>query len=128
MKKKKKIKFDDKLFYSISEVSHITGIRPYVLRYWETEFKLLNPDKNLGGQRTYRKKDIEIILRIKKLLYEQKYTIEGAKKKLREMKDSNLQLEFNALQPGIQLNGATNEILEKLKSQLKSLLDFLNSN
>ena len=72
----------EKLFYSISEVAEITGIKPYVLRYWESEFKCLHPSKSSGGQRTYKKKDIDTVLRIKKLLYEEGFTIPGAKKKL----------------------------------------------
>ncbi len=68
-----------KLYYSISEVSRLTGIEPYVLRYWETEFDDLSPQKNRAGNRIYSNKDIKLILRIKELLREQRYTIEGAK-------------------------------------------------
>ena len=69
-----------KLYYSISEVSKITGIEQYVLRYWETEFEQLKPQKNRAGNRIYTNKDIQLILHIKNLLRERKYTIEGAKK------------------------------------------------
>lgn len=69
-----------KLYYSISEVSKITGIEQYVLRYWETEFEELKPQKNRAGNRIYTNKDIQLILHIKNLLRERKYTIEGAKK------------------------------------------------
>jgi len=69
-----------KLYYSISEVSKITDIEQYVLRYWETEFEELNPQKNRAGNRIYTNKDIRLILYIKELLREKKYTIEGAKK------------------------------------------------
>ena len=69
----------NKLYYSISEVSTITGLKQYVLRYWETEFTQLKPSKNRAGNRTYRQKDIDLILKIKYLLYEEKYTIEGAR-------------------------------------------------
>lgn len=69
-----------KLYYSISEVSKITDLEQYVLRYWETEFDSLKPAKNLSGNRIYTNKDIKLILYIKKLLREEKYTIEGAKK------------------------------------------------
>ncbi|MBS4035659.1 MAG: MerR family transcriptional regulator [Ignavibacterium sp.] len=69
-----------KLYYSISEVSKITGIEQYVLRYWETEFIELKPQKNRAGNRIYTNKDIQLILHIKNLLRERKYTIEGAKK------------------------------------------------
>jgi DNA-binding transcriptional MerR regulator len=69
-----------KLYYSISEVSKITNIEQYVLRYWETEFEQLKPQKNRAGNRIYTNKDIQLILHIKTLLRERKYTIEGAKK------------------------------------------------
>lgn len=69
-----------KLYYSISEVSKITAIEQYVLRYWETEFEELKPQKNRAGNRIYTNKDIQLILHIKNLLRERKYTIEGAKK------------------------------------------------
>ena len=69
-----------KLYYSISEVSRICDLEQYVLRYWETEFEQLNPAKNSSGNRIYTNKDIKMILLIKKLLKEEKYTIEGAKK------------------------------------------------
>jgi DNA-binding transcriptional MerR regulator len=68
-----------KLYYSISEVSRLTGLEPYVLRYWETEFDPLRPQKNRAGNRVYSNRDIKFILRIKELLREQRYTIEGAK-------------------------------------------------
>ncbi|MBS4027919.1 MAG: MerR family transcriptional regulator [Ignavibacteriales bacterium] len=69
-----------KLFYSINEVSRITELEKYVLRFWETEFEQLQPQKNKSGNRTYTNGDIKLILEIKKLLREQRYTIEGAKK------------------------------------------------
>jgi len=72
-----------KLYYSISEVSKITELEQYVLRYWETEFEQLKPAKNLAGNRIYTNKDIKLILQIKKLLREEKYTIDGAKKLLK---------------------------------------------
>ena len=72
-----------KLYYSISEVSRITDLEQYVLRYWETEFEQLTPAKNSSGNRIYTNKDIKLILQIKKLLKEEKYTIEGAKKILK---------------------------------------------
>jgi len=72
----------EKLYYSISEVSKITGLKPYVLRYWEKEFDNLRPKKNRGGNRTYTQKDIEIINRINYLRKKEKLTIEGTRKKL----------------------------------------------
>ncbi len=76
-----------KLYYSISEVSKLTGLEQYILRYWETEFEQLNPSKNRAGNRIYTNKNIKLILTIKKLLRDQKYTIEGAKKILAEKSD-----------------------------------------
>jgi DNA-binding transcriptional MerR regulator len=74
----------DKRYYRIGEVAKITGIKPYVLRYWESEFRWMTPQKSKSKQRLYRKRDIDMILLIKKLLYEQRFTIAGARKKLRE--------------------------------------------
>ena len=74
-----------KLYYRIGEVSQITGVKPYVLRYWESEFRLMAPQKSRSKQRLYRKKDIETILHIKRLLYEERYTIAGARQRLREL-------------------------------------------
>ena len=71
-----------KLYYSITEVSELTSVKPHVLRYWETEFKTLRPKKNRAGNRTYRAGDIKVIQLIKRLLYEEGFTIAGAKKKL----------------------------------------------
>ena len=73
-----------KLYYSISEVSTITGLKQYVLRYWETEFPQLKPDKNTAGNRVYRSIDVDKILEIKTLLYERKFTIKGAKQYLKD--------------------------------------------
>jgi DNA-binding transcriptional MerR regulator len=72
----------DKLYYKIGEVSDLTEVPAYVLRYWESEFKLLRPKKNPAGQRLYRKRDVELVLRIKSLLYDERLTLEGAKKRL----------------------------------------------
>ncbi len=75
-------KIPNKLFFKIGEVCEITDTQPYVLRYWESEFPALAPAKNSSGQRIYRRRDIETVLRIKQLLYEEGFTIAGAKKKL----------------------------------------------
>lgn len=72
----------EKLFFKIGEVCDIAGVQAHVLRYWESEFPTLAPQKNRAGQRTYRRRDVEMALRIKELLYDEQYTIAGAKKKL----------------------------------------------
>ena len=74
----------DKLYYKIGEVAKFTGIKTHVLRYWETEFKAIRPNKSRSNQRLYRKKDVDLILHLKDLLYNQGFTIAGARKKLRE--------------------------------------------
>ena len=73
-----------KLYYSIGEVSDLTGLKQYVLRYWETEFTQLSPKKNTAGNRIYRSHDIDSILKIKSLLYDRKFTIKGAQQHLKE--------------------------------------------
>jgi DNA-binding transcriptional MerR regulator len=75
----------EKRYYRIGEVSRLTGIKPYVLRYWESEFRFMAPQKSRSKQRLYRRRDIDLILLVKKLLKEQRFTIAGARKKLREM-------------------------------------------
>ena len=81
-----------KLYYSISEVSKLAGLEQYILRYWETEFEQLKPGKNRAGNRIYTNRDIKLILQIKRLLREEKYTIEGAKKILGDLTfETNLQ-------------------------------------
>jgi DNA-binding transcriptional MerR regulator len=82
--------FPDRLFYKIGEVSKIVGVEPYVLRYWETEFPFLKPKKSKSGQRIYTKDDIDIIMQIKHLLYEEKYTIDGVRKRLCNIKHQPL--------------------------------------
>ena len=79
----------DKRYYRIGEVSKITGVKPYVLRYWESEFRWMAPQKSRSKQRLYRRRDIDMILLIKKLLYEQRYTIAGARKKLKNLGAGN---------------------------------------
>src|SRR5258708_32510597 len=72
----------EKLFFKIGEVCELAGVQAHVLRYWESEFPMLAPQKNRAGQRVYRKRDVEMALRVKALLYEDQYTIAGAKKRL----------------------------------------------
>lgn len=80
----------EKIFFKIGEVCDLVDVQAHVLRYWETEFPMLSPQKNRSGQRSYRRRDVEIALRIKELLYEDLYTIAGAKKKLQgELRESS---------------------------------------
>ena len=96
-----KAQIPDKLYFKIGEVADIVGVKPYVLRYWETEFEELKPQKNRAGNRIYSNRDIKFILRIKELLREKRYTIEGAKVILRgeRLSDSKLQEETASTSP-----------------------------
>src|SRR6201994_1227591 len=80
----------DKLFFRIGEVSQLVGVEPYVLRYWESEFPGLAPKKSSTGQRMFRRKDVELLLNIKELLYDKKFTIEGARKALKSEKQDSV--------------------------------------
>ena len=86
-----------KLFYRIQEAAEIAGVKPYVLRYWETEFKELSPEKDKNDQRRYRQEDIDLVLQIKDLLYKQKFTIAGARQQIRRSRraDSKYQVPFH---------------------------------
>lgn len=74
----------NKLYFRIGEVSDIVGVKPYVLRYWETEFTDIKPAKSKSGQRLYKRRDVELLLQVRALLYDQRYTIDGAKQRLKE--------------------------------------------
>ncbi|MFO7444900.1 MAG: MerR family transcriptional regulator [Ignavibacteriaceae bacterium] len=117
-----------KLYYSISEVSKITEIEQYVLRYWETEFDQLKPQKNRAGNRIYTNKDIQLILYIKGLLRDKKYTIEGAKKILANYTPDG----SSSIQPDItpssdQENNSSNPEPKKDKPSLKKDLEEIKS-
>ena len=101
----------DKMFYKIREVSQMTGLEAYVLRYWETEFPVLRPRKSKGGQRVYERKDIDTILKIKQMLYEEGFTIDGARKRL-------LQGASSESQP---------EMVLKIRQELQGILKVLNT-
>ena len=111
----------DKMFYRIGEVGRITGVKPYVLRYWESEFKLLRPIKNKAGQRIYRRRDIETILDIKSLLYKKKYTIAGAKKKLSDESQSRGAQQMELGFPSSKAREAIMKIRDELVSLEKAL-------
>ncbi|MFQ5737076.1 MAG: MerR family transcriptional regulator [Thermodesulfobacteriota bacterium] len=85
----------EKLYFKIGEVADLTKVKPYVLRYWENEFKIISPKKSSTRQRVYSKRDVELILEIKKLLYKEKFTLEGAKKRIKEIRaEKAKQLDF----------------------------------
>ena len=119
----KKIK---KLYYSIGEVSEITELKQYVLRYWETEFPHLKPSKNSAGNRIYRQHDIDNLVEIKKLLHEEKFTIKGAKQYLKSHKDENKAVQ-NSLSKVVSISGDEIQTLKKIKTGIEELLKAVES-
>lgn len=113
-----------KLYYSISEVSKITGLEQYILRYWESEFDILKPGKNRAGNRIYTNKDINLILRIKKLLRDEKYTIEGAKKILEEETTGIIPEQTQEVKPTKPIT-KVNANINSLKNDLEEVKQFL---
>ena len=111
-----------KIYYSISEVCGQTGLEPHVLRYWESEFSQLRPKKNRAGNRAYRDKDIEVVRFIKHLLYEEKFTIPGAKKKFAESRPINGESMRVESVPG--LMSASGDVKE-MKKDLEDILTLL---
>lgn len=104
---------EDKRYYRIGEVSRIIGVEPYVLRYWESEFLQIRPTRADSKQRTYQKKDLELIKEIKRLLYDEKLTLEGARKRLKKL-------------TGKKENVEPSDIVEEIKSELRSISDLLS--
>lgn len=107
----------DKLYFRIGEVGRLTRLEPYVLRFWEQEFPMLKPVKSSTGHRMYRRKDVELVLEIKKLLYKEGFTIDGARKKLR----------MENRQQGLPFPRAEQEKLQKIREELTDLLRLLDS-
>ena len=114
-------KIPDKLFFKIGEVAKLAGVEQHVLRYWEDEFEALHPKKNKSGQRFYEKKDVELVLKIQRLLYLEKYTIAGAKKKIKESKKKNSQLSLGFDRETF--IDQQNDIISDLESVLELLPD-----
>lgn len=106
------VEVPDRLYFRIGEVSSITGIPPYVLRYWESEFPSLQPRKSGGGQRLYRKRDVVMVLEIKKLLYQERYTVAGARRRLTEREERSRRIEIRATVQRIR--AGLEEVLSKL--------------
>ncbi len=87
----------DKPYFKIGEVAKLAGVEPHVLRYWETEFKSIRPEKTRSNQRLYRRRDVETVLQIKKLLYDEGFRIDGAKRRLRELAGEEVSVSAKAL-------------------------------
>jgi DNA-binding transcriptional MerR regulator len=115
-KTKEEGKIPDKLYFRISEVGKLTALEPYVLRYWESEFKLIKPIRTKSRHRLYRRKDLEILFEIKKLLYEEQYTIAGAKKRLEEIAREEKR--------DLEINSDENDYKKILHATLKELKDL----
>ncbi len=114
----------ERLYYRIGEVSRLTGLKPHVLRYWESEFKVIRPHKGGSSQRLYRRKDLDLILKIKKLLYEDGFTIAGAKKKIRDLERfENKPVKLKPIEKGS--NGNAHEFLIAVQEELKGIREML---
>ena len=107
---------DRKLYRSISEVSEMVGVKPHVLRYWETQFSMLRPKKNRAGNRMYRPEEIKLLLQIKELLYARRFTIAGARRRLLDDRKETPQVEIGFDDPGKKM------VLHEVKTELKHLL------
>jgi DNA-binding transcriptional MerR regulator len=112
----------DKLYFKIGEVSTITGVEPYILRYWESEFKLVKPYRTKSNQRLYRRKDVESVINIKKMLYEEKFTIAGEKKKIKVNEASEKQLPLGFSQ------GKYKQALKEVLIEIKDIYNSLSNN
>jgi len=109
---------EGKLYYRIGEVAKLTGVKPYVLRYWESEFRWMAPAKSHSKQRLYRKRDIEVIQLIKRLLYEERFTIAGARKKLQEL---GVAKALEAPQLNLGLQGDPRQQLRRIREELQEI-------
>jgi len=112
-------KLANKIYYSISEVAEMTGLKPYVLRFWEKEFPFLKPKKNRAGNRSYQQKDIDQINQIKHLLYDEGYTIEGAKSRFRNLRHEDD--EAKLVSEKMRLKNLLTEIRRELSKLLETL-------
>jgi len=110
-----------RLYYSISEVSDMIGVKAHVLRYWETQFKMLRPKKGRGGARMYRKRDVESVVRIKQLLYEQGFTIAGARQQLRGESKSD------KTQSAIPFPSHSSSEIQHIRQGLREILGLLST-
>lgn len=114
----------DRMYFRIGDVAEIAGVQPYVLRFWEKEFDFLAPIKNASGQRLYRKGDVESVLLIKRLLYLERYSIEGAKKRIKELrKEGGLK---NAKKERSALDDHKIECIKNVKEGLRELIDLVS--
>ena len=109
-----------KLYYSISEVCEMTSLKPHVLRYWESAFPMLNPSKNQSGNRVYRTEDIAVVKAISKLLYEERYTIDGARQKLQETMDPVDQMELE-----LEDSAASAEVVTEVRREIADIVRIL---
>ena len=116
------VQIPDKLYFKIGEVAEITGVKPHVLRYWESEFAPFRPIKSKNQQRLYRSKDIELVLQLKDLLYRQGFTIAGARKRISEKRSSSPPCTIPPSGAG-----SDRRLLEEVRSDLRRLRDSLDA-
>ncbi|HEY3356860.1 MAG TPA: MerR family transcriptional regulator [Polyangia bacterium] len=125
----------EKAYFRIGEVARILGVKPYVLRFWETEFRVVRPQKTRSQQRVYRRRDVELLREIRRLLYDERYTIEGARKRLREDPESPASTAAGEAEPAAPVAAAPaprgprpesfEKSFENVKNELEEILKLL---
>ncbi len=110
----------EKLYYSISEVCSMTGLKPHVLRYWETAFPMLSPTKSQAGNRVYKPEEIKLIKLISRLLYEERYTIDGARQKIEEMSNSSQQMDLK-----LDATSVSSALIDSIKKEIIDIISTL---
>ena len=113
--KNNKVEIPDRLFFRIGDVADLIGVKPYVLRYWESEFPMVSPQKSSTGQRVYRRSDVESLVMIRHLLYIERYSIEGARKRIQELRKEGDLKEYKT------------EVVAGQRAEIKSLASELNT-
>lgn len=116
----------DKLYFPIREAARIIGVEPYVLRFWEKEFPMFHPGKGGSGHRRYRKKDLEMALEIKRLLYREGFTIEGARNRLKSAQMSAVRKERTRIQAPLPFMDTPRSALSRIRRELSEILTILD--
>ncbi len=114
----------ERLYYSISEVCEMTDLKPHVLRYWETAFPMLRPSKNQAGNRVYRPRDLELIRLIRRLLYDERFTVDGARQKIEELRHAGAEEQMELELPGVAQD--PDPVLQEVCSEIRDILAALS--
>ncbi len=121
------VKIPDRLYFRIGDVAELADVKPHVLRYWETEFSVIQPQKSSAGQRVYRRSDVETVLLIKHLLYQERYSIEGARQRLRELRKDGELKKFKNVVLAPQASSEFDQAREQSLKQLRTVAHELRT-